>query len=201
MKRKDRFVRAGVAFLMAVLFLTGCQKSSSGGEERGGSAEAEPVSGTFPEIEEEASYDNGRMPEFTTEDLDGNTVTESIFAEKDLTVVNIWGTFCNPCIGEMPALGEWAKEMPDNVQLIGLITDISGKDDTEHRELAVSIMEMADADFLQIIANQDFDSVMRSVVGVPTTMFVDSEGNIVGSPILGANVEGYKKFVEEYFSE
>lgn len=34
-----------------------------------------------------------RMPSFTAKDLDGNTVTQDIFGEKDLTVVNIWGTF------------------------------------------------------------------------------------------------------------
>ncbi len=62
-------------------------------------------------------------------------------------------------------------------------------------------MEKADADFLQIIANADFGPVMRWVVGVPTTLFVDKEGNIVGDPIVGADVEGYKQFVEDYFGE
>lgn len=139
------------------------------------------------------------MPAFTTKDLDGNTVTESIFTEKDLNVVNIWGTFCNPCIEEMPELGEWAKNMPDNVQLIGLVSDISDENDTKHYDLAVTIMERANADFLQIIANDDFNSIMKWVTGVPTTIFVDKEGNIVGK-IVGADVEGYKSFVEEYLN-
>lgn len=142
-----------------------------------------------------------QMPAFSAKDLNGNTVTESIFAQKDLTVVNIWGTFCTPCVGEMPALGEWAKAMPDNVQLIGLITDINGDDDTTHHDLAVSIMEKADADFLQIIANQDFYPIMKWITGVPTTLFVDRDGNIAGSPIVGADVEGYQKFVEDYLNE
>lgn len=140
-----------------------------------------------------------QMPAFTTKDLDGNTVTESIFTEKDLNVVNIWGTFCNPCIEEMPELGEWAKNMPDNVQLIGLVSDISDENDTKHYDLAVTIMERANADFLQIIANDDFNSIMKWVTGVPTTIFVDKEGNIVGK-IVGADVEGYKSFVEEYLN-
>lgn len=142
-----------------------------------------------------------QMPAFSAKDLSGNIVTESIFAQKDLTVVNIWGTFCSPCVGEMPSLGQWAKDMPDNVQLIGLITDISGDDDTVRHDLAVSIMEKADADFLQIIANQDFYPILKWITGVPTTLFVDKEGNIVGSPIVGADVEGYQKFVEDYLNE
>ncbi len=142
-----------------------------------------------------------QIPAFTAKDLDGNTVTESIFAEKDLTVVNIWGTFCTPCVQEMPELGEWAKSMPDNVQIVGLIADISGDEDTKRHDLAVTITEKANADFTQIIANADFASIMNWVTGVPTTLFVDKEGKLVGEPIIGADVAGYKKFVEDYFSE
>ena len=141
-----------------------------------------------------------QIPAFTAKDLDGNTVTESIFAEKDLTVLNIWGTFCTPCVEEMPELGEWAKSMPDNVQLVGLISDIFGDEDTEHHDLAVAITEKAGADFVQIIANSDFNSIMKWVTGVPTTLFVDREGNLVGNPIIGANVAGYQAFVEEYLN-
>lgn len=141
------------------------------------------------------------MGEFKTVDLDGNEVTESIFSEKDLTVVNIWGTFCPPCIEEMPELGAWAREMPENVQIIGLVQDINGADDTEHIELAKQITSKADADFVQLVAGtDDFAEVMASVIGVPTTIFVDSNGNIVGEPIVGADVEGYKNFVEEYLN-
>ena len=45
-------------------------------------------------------------------------------------MVTIWGTFCNPCVAEMPELGVWPESMPDNVQIIGLIVDIAGDEDT-----------------------------------------------------------------------
>lgn len=141
-----------------------------------------------------------QMPKFITKDLKGNTVTENIFAEKDLTVVNIWGTFCNPCIEEMPELGEWAKVMPENVQLIGIISDIANENDSIHYDLAVEIMEKAKADFTQLIVNEDFENIMYWITGVPTTLFVDKNGNIVGKPIIGADVDGYKKFVEDYLN-
>ena len=118
-----------------------------------------------------------------------------------MTIINIWGTFCTPCIEEMPELGEWAKSMPNNIQIVGLISDITGDEDTKHQKLAVSIVEKANADFTQIIANKDFESIMKWVTGVPTTLFVDKNGNILGEPIIGADVEGYKKFVEEYLNE
>lgn len=138
---------------------------------------------------------------FETEDLKGNTVTDDIFTQKKLTVVNVWGTFCGPCIEEMPELAKWSEEMPDHVQLIGLVGDIEGKEDTEHLELARRIVEKAGAGFTNLIVNEDFGDVLNGIVGYPTTFFVDQDGNIVGEPIVGADVERYKAFVEEYLDE
>lgn len=218
MQTNKKMIRLGGILLTATILLSGCGKAANDQTPSAADSSSSVDNASSTDIsssEDIVSAENdtsaasnssayglpAQMPAFTTKDLDGNTVTESIFGEKDLTVVNIWGTFCPPCIGEMPELGEWAKEMPDNVQLIGLVSDISGDDDTQHHDLAVEIMEKADADFKQIIVNQDFASVMQCIIGVPTTLFVDKEGNIIGDPIIGADVDGYKQFVEEYLNE
>ena len=41
---------------------------------------------------------------FETVDMDGNTVTEEVFTQSKLTMVNVWATYCNPCLSEMPDL-------------------------------------------------------------------------------------------------
>jgi len=138
------------------------------------------------------------FPAFSTQDLHGNTVTNEIFSGKDLTVVNVWGTFCTPCINEMPDLAEWSASMPENVQLIGLVSDLYSADDAETLELALAICEATGASYPSLIAGDDFMSLLSGVVGVPTTFFVDGSGAIVGEPIVGANVPGCKAFVEEY---
>lgn len=141
----------------------------------------------------------GKFAEFTTNDIDGNEVTQSIFANKDLTVVNIWGTFCGPCINEMPELGAWEKELPDNVQIVGLIVDISSTDNETQIAAAKQITEKADVGFVNLIGgNGAFDELISSIVGVPTTIFVDKSGNIVGEIIVGADVDRYKSFVNKY---
>lgn len=200
MKRKSKLMYFTGIFLAMVLFVTGCGKTSAGDMDQ--VENAEPAV-SEPEMDTgviETGFPS-QMPSFTAKDLDGNTITEDIFHEKDLTVVNIWGTFCPPCIAEMPELGEWADSMPDNVQMIGLIIDISGDEDTQHHDLAVAITEKAGVKYTNVIANADFNDVLKWVVGVPTTLFVDQEGAVVGSPIIGADVEGYKTFVEEYLNE
>ena len=136
--------------------------------------------------------------EFTAENLALESVDSSIFAEKDLTVLNVWGTFCGPCINEMPELGEWQRALPENVQIIGLVADVAGKEDKEHIELANMILEKTNAQFTNIIPNNDFAELLSGVVGVPTTFFINKEGKIVGKPIVGAQVSKYKSFVEEY---
>lgn len=202
MKRKKHHLKKHatlcVVLCTALLFVTGCAGASAGGNTENATSSPATTDHTAEETQENQA---AAFPSFTATDLDGNTVTESIFSEKDLTVLNIWGTFCGPCIGEMPELGEWAKEMPDNVQLLGLIIDINGEEDTEHRDLAVDITQKAGADFTNLIANADFAPILKDVVGVPTTLFIDGDGNIVGDPIVGADVDGYKAFVEEYLGE
>ena len=141
---------------------------------------------------------HGQFPSFTTTTLDGDPVTNQVFSGKKLTVVNTWGTFCSPCIGEMPELGEWAREMPEGVQLIGLVCDVQGSNDTQTINAAQDILDDADADFINIIPNADLMNFLSRVEAVPTTFFVDGNGNIVGEPIVGADVEGYKDFVDEY---
>lgn len=137
------------------------------------------------------------MPAFSVKDLEGNTVTNEIFSEADITVVNFWATYCSPCINEMPELNEWSESMPDNVQIIGVAADVPSEDSDQYA-LAQQVVEKTGVKFVNLLAGEEFNPVIREIVGVPTTFFVDSEGKFVGSPIVGADVAGYKNFVEGY---
>ena len=141
------------------------------------------------------------FPAFETVDLAGNTVTNEIFSTKDLTVVNLWGTYCGPCINEMPELAEWSASMPENMQLIGLVYDLNSLDDIDTLELAQDICEATGADvYTSLVANDCFTELLSGVIGVPTTFFVDRNGALVGTPICGADVPGCKAVVESLLS-
>jgi thiol-disulfide isomerase/thioredoxin len=151
--------------------------------------------GEFTEIPEGAIL-------FSTQDLNGNVVTNELFLGKKLTVFNIWGTFCTPCINEMPELAEWSQNMPEGVQLVGLVSDLNSYDDAEILEMAQMICEATDADvYTSLVANEDFTEMLSGVVGVPTTFFIDGNGVIVGDPVVGANVAACKEFVESYLAQ
>ena len=58
---------------------------------------------------------------FTTEDLDGNKITNELFADNKITMINIWGTFCGPCIREMPELAKLSEDYKSKgVEIIGI---------------------------------------------------------------------------------
>lgn len=139
------------------------------------------------------------MPEFSTTDMDGNKVTNDTFADYDLTVVNFWATYCNPCIDELPELAEWKKELPNNVNLIGLLVDVDEKGSDQYK-LAEKIIKETGADYQHLIATEEFDDMISNLVGVPTTFFADSTGKIIGEPFAGADVNAYKQTVEDYLN-
>ena len=163
-----------IAMVMA-LALTAC----------GGKEEPEAQETEIQETEiQESEVSNNLFGIFDAKTLDGENVTEDVFAEADLTMVNIWGTFCGPCINEMPDLGEIAHEYEDKgFQIVGMLCDVTEPGD----ETALQIVEETKADYMHIVASEDLqDGILQYVTGVPTTFFVDKNGNMVGEAQVGA---------------
>lgn len=137
-----------------------------------------------------AGEQKGVMSQFTTTDLDGNEVDQSIFADYKLTMINVWGTFCPPCIHEMPDLGEIAEEYADkDVRIVGLVADSLNPDGTISEgqvETAKEIVEKTGANYLHILPSPELYHVLSAATALPTTFFVDSEGNQVGHAVVSA---------------
>ncbi|KMZ53712.1 thioredoxin family protein [Dorea sp. D27] len=174
MKRK-RAKAITILTLSLALLLTAC---STGKEEK----KADSGSSDSPKASSAAS--DKVFGAFESETLEGEAVSDEIFSKADLTMVNIWGTFCGPCIREMPDLGELSREYADKgVQIVGLVSDVGEAKD----EKAEEIVSTTKADYTHMIASQDLMSgILGSVNVVPTTIFVDKEGNQVGEVYSGA---------------
>ena len=156
------------------------------------------------EAEATEAVDNNYVPAdpdlaFESQDIYGNPVSSDIFSKADVTVVNIWGTFCDPCIGELPHLEEWRQNMPDNVQIIGIVCNSYEADDRGAQD-AQFLVEQAGVKYTNIITGSDMYDLMSQFEYVPTTILVDREGNRIGEPITGAYVDAYKKAVSDYLS-
>ena len=93
---------------------------------------------------------------FSTKDLDGNTVTSDIFENYDVTLVNIWGTFCGPCKTELPHLEAAYKAYADKkVNVIAVTADLP-QDDAETLALAKDIWKDAGCTFKALVTVDSF---------------------------------------------
>jgi len=144
------------------------------------------------ELDPATEAETGGTPEFdensimfTTVDLDGKPVTQDIFADADLTVVHVWGTFCGPCIQEMPEYAEFYQNMPDNVNLIGIVCDVS-EGDAQGVQSAKDIMNDAGAGFQNLCVSDSVEPLVADFQFVPSVFFVDKNGHLVGDIMDGA---------------
>ena len=137
---------------------------------------------------------------FEGTDLDGNTVSQEIFTQAKLTMVNVWATYCNPCLSEMPGLGELAAEYdPAEFQLIGIVSDVM---EGEDQSLVESLVQETGADYLHLLANDSIgQAILSSVSGVPTTFFFDGEGAYLGGVVGPAEKEKWEEIIHGLLEE
>ncbi|MCT4618414.1 MAG: TlpA family protein disulfide reductase [Marinisporobacter sp.] len=146
-----------------------------------------------PVFKEDALKTHKTFPTFKTKDINGKDISSNIFKENKLTMINIWGTFCGPCISEMPDLQELYKEVKkENVNIIGIIGDAKGNEET-----AKDIIAKTKVSYINILPNAVIQNeFLKDISAYPTSIFVDEKGNIVGEPIIGArSKDDYRKVI------
>lgn len=139
--------------------------------------------------EEEPGFDG--MTSFQTKDIYGNDINQDIFQNHKLTLVNVWGTYCGPCLDEMPYLGELQTEYASKgVNIVGIVIDVQDEsleilDD--QIELAREISNQTGAGYTHmIISDEMFDTILNQFDAIPASFFVDSNGNIVSEFYIGS---------------
>lgn len=140
---------------------------------------------------------------FTTQDIHGNSYTEALFAENELTMVNLFATWCSPCIREIPELEQLRNNLADQgFGLIGVVldgADPNGNPDPKAIEKAEELAQKTGASYPFLLPDSTvMNGRLMGVEAVPETFFVDREGNIVGEVYLGArNLEDWTAIVEK----
>lgn len=163
----------------------------------------ETESGAYQAPEKE-----GTLASFSAWDLNGVPVDERVFADYRLTMINIWATFCGPCLSEMPELGKLAADYADRgVQVLGIVADVPQEADgsfpmdmvDDARELAAQ----TGASYRHLLPSGDLISAKLSQVSaVPETIFVNGRGEPVGQSYVGARGgEEWAKIVDSLLKE
>jgi len=133
---------------------------------------------------------------FTTKDLAGNEIdSESLFAQADVTMINVWQTGCQPCVNEMSELQALADEYAEKgCQVVTYCSD-AFDEDAERIELASNIM--SDYSLTTMRFDDSFDDVLP-VRATPTSFFVNRDGVLLSKGIEGAQTDLYGKFFDFY---
>lgn len=134
---------------------------------------------------------------FKSKTIQGKNIDSSIFKDNKLTMINIWATSCMPCIDEMPELQELYKEVKSKgVNVVGIVADTP---DEDNEALAKSILDKKGAKFDNIIPDKGLHEwILKNVKGTPTTIFVDKDGKIVGTALVGSAIKAeYNAKIDE----
>ena len=140
-----------------------------------------------------------------TKDIHGKEFSSKDFANYDLTMVNVFATWCTACIQEIPDLVEVQKEMQaKGVNIIGIVTDTV--DDTGENQEAIEkaklIQEKTKANYSFLMPDKtNFNGRLNGIQALPETFFVDKNGQIVGETYSGShNTKDWTAIIEKELS-
>ena len=199
--RKKLLQALSILGMCSVIIAGGCAsgEDSSSKIKEGAAREAKADQEVLDPGGSEAS-DSGSLGEFSMEDVNGETYTQEMFADHDLTMINVFTTWCSPCIREIPDLEKLSKEMEDQgVQVVGIVLDVAGNADEETIEKAKLLAEKTGAAYPFLIPDAGYlNGRLAGISAVPETFFADKEGNIVGETYSGSrSFEDWKGIVEK----
>lgn len=133
-----------------------------------------------------ANAEKQSAPNFTVFDLQGNAVQLSDFIGKPI-VLNFWASWCPPCKGEMPHFNKIYEEEQGNIVFL-MVDLVDG-----NRETVASGQKYVNNNGFTFPVYFDTSGEAGNtyrISAVPTTIFIDREGNIV-SKARGAITENY----------
>jgi len=128
---------------------------------------------------------------FETEN--GFETLEGIYEENNQPmVVNLWATWCTPCLKEIPALVEFYNENSDYVEILGL--------DYEPVNLPIidEFIERFSINYPLVLYNENNDSEFSNfgeIVGMPTTQIYSPEGELLQTFMGEITIDDLNKYI------
>ncbi len=112
---------------------------------------------------------------FTGTDQYGNEINENVFREHVLTMINFWEPWCGPCVGEMPELEQLYQDRGGELLILGVYWTEDG---------AAEVLSETGVTYPVILFDNAFQRYQTGYV--PTTIFVDPGGHVIGQPYVGS---------------
>lgn len=193
MKSNKKIILTMLLTFIMLMNLVGCANGIGGNDAESKSDKSTQMEqSTSFGINEEATKTYGDLSKFKTTTLDGKEFSQDDFKNYDITMVNFWATFCGACVDEMPEIAELYNTLPKNVNIVAICSDAEGNE-----ELAKNIVKESNISFTVLKNSKDLDNgILKNVMYVPMTIFVDKDGNIVGDIVDGAPENVKKEYTK-----
>jgi thiol-disulfide isomerase/thioredoxin len=123
----------------------------------------------------QASLVAQRAPDLELQDMKGGHHKLADYKGK-VVVLNFWATYCVPCATEMPMLAEMQRRYKTKLVVIA-----ASIDDPLDKEKLQPFLHKHKADNLTLMVGPTLDTLFDIGLGegLPATLFIDVEGNVV----------------------
>lgn len=121
-----------------------------------------------------------QMPDLKFKDENDRTISLKSLKGK-VVFINLWATWCAPCIHEMPSINKLHKTFKDNDDLVFLMVDVDG-----NIEKAKKWMQNKKFDLPVHIPHGEIPRELFTG-SIPTTIIVNKQNNIIGRQVGGAD--------------
>ena len=112
-------------------------------------------------------------PDFTLPGLDGQMVSLADYRGK-VVFLNIWATWCPPCVEEMPSMEKLYQQLKtEDFEILAVSMDISGA------EAVLPFMKKYKLNFPALTDTEGAIKSLYQTTGVPETFIIDKDGTIV----------------------
>lgn len=191
-KNRKKWIAIVMSGILSTMIFSGCtSKEPSVSSEK--TNDDQPASSQSDGMSEKISDETSEktVGEFSTQDVYGNAYTKDIFKEYDLTLVNVYTTWCTPCVQEMPDLDKLYQQVKDEgVNVIGVVLDVlneKGEIVQDDLERAQDLVERTGVSYPTLLPDSTYmNGRLIGIEGFPETFFVDKDGNIVGETYSGS---------------
>ncbi|HEX8300381.1 TlpA disulfide reductase family protein [Sphingomonas sp.] len=166
-------MRSTIALLLlAALATGGCDRQSSAPRQAEEKAPAANAAASADSAQIDRSHKSEAAPAIPFADPAGKRVILADFAGRPV-LVNLWATWCAPCVKEMPTLDALALAKGDALQVLTISQDLKGK------EVVAPFFEKAKFKKLQPWLDTDIAWSMTLGANLPMTILYDAAGREV----------------------
>lgn len=149
--------------------------------------------------------------QISTTTLDGEAISGDEIKGEKLTVLNVWGTWCSPCVEELPHLQELSEIYEEQgVKIVGIMQDGVKQDsetglfipDESTIETGKTLLSEAEVKYTIILPDETImDEFINQMQYFPTTFFLDSEGNLIKTVFGANNTNGWRSIIDAVLEE